>query len=199
MKIISGIYKIEDFKTGNVYVGSADQDNGIKKRWSNHLTHLRNGDHYYKELQEPYDIDKNRIKWEILKECGDDELQERENYWIHYCSLVDGWTVINKQKNAVRKSKVKDKSKMIKAQTGENNGHCTKLTKENVFQILDMVKKGIDREKIAAKFDIYPCYISRFGKDRWVKAYTEWKEKEIATSANVQPHDATAIAQNLFN
>ncbi|EPS53039.1 hypothetical protein CFSAN002368_01657 [Clostridium botulinum A1 str. CFSAN002368] len=30
-KLISGIYKIEDIETGNVYVGSADSENGIKK------------------------------------------------------------------------------------------------------------------------------------------------------------------------
>ncbi|MGY0372491.1 GIY-YIG nuclease family protein [Clostridium sp. JNZ J1-5] len=173
MKIIGGIYKIEDVETGNVYVGSADSDNGIQKRWSCHLAHLRNGEHYYPELQEPYKEEPNRIKWEILDICDDDELEERENYWINYCSMIDGWTVINKQKKAKRKGKVKDKSKMKAAQTGENNGHNTKLSVEDVKEIKKMLQKGLGQTELANKYDVSPTLIHN------IKNGTRWASVEI--------------------
>lgn len=168
MKLISGIYKIEDVKTGAVYVGSADSANGIKKRWSNHATLLKNNSHRYKELQDAYNDDTNRIKWEILEECGDDELEELENYYIDYCNKVDGWTVINKQKNTKRKCKVKDTSKMKKAQQGENNGHNTKLSEDDVIEIRQMIKNGIKQYVIAEKYDISKTLVSNIkNKHRW--------------------------------
>lgn len=195
MKLISGVYKIEDVTTGSVYVGTADKDNGILKRWSNHKTKLKNSEHEYEELQEAFDADTNRIKWEILEdhsnlefESDDEEneyLDERENYFIRYCDMIDGWTVINRNKNSKRKGKVKDKSKMIEAQTGDNNGHCTKLSSKKVFEILDMLKDGVNREIIADKFDVSAKYIYRIGKDRWVRAYNEWlKEKSYCVQIN---------------
>lgn len=183
MKLISGIYGIEDVKTGNLYVGRADSDNGIKKRWSCHKAHLKNGEHNYKELQEPFNKNKNNIKWIVLEECSDEMLEERENFWLDYADKIDGWHVINKEKKSKKKSKVRDKTRMRKAQQGENNGHNTKLSKEDVFEILDLLRDGVSRTVIAAKYDIYPAYTYRLGKDRWVKAYQEWlKEKEITST-----------------
>lgn len=168
MNIIGGIYKIEDIKTGNVYVGSADSDNGIAKRWSCHKAHLRNGNHSYRELQDAFNEDENNIKWEILEECSDDELEERENYWIKYCGLIDGWNVINKEKVSKKRTKVKDTSKMKTAQSGENNGHCNKLTSEDVKEIKRLLKAGLSQTKIARQYQVSQTLIHNImvGK-RW--------------------------------
>lgn len=141
-------------------------------------------------MQQDYnDFGEQNFEFIILEECNPKDLYKIEKYYLEFysdCAMYN--------KNAIRKlnKKIrtglkaeKYKEKRSEITSGENNGHNTKLTKEDVFQILNMLKQGIDRDAIAGKFDIYPCYISRFGKDRWVKAYKEWKEKEIVTSANV--------------
>jgi hypothetical protein len=189
--IISGVYKIEDVVTGNVYVGTADKDNGIKKRWSNHIAKLRKGKYGYKELQDAYNVNPKRIKWEILEDTTNikfpnsieenEYLKEREKYYINYCNLIDGWTVINRDKNPKRKNKVKDTSNMSIAQIGENNGHNTKLSEEDVFEILDMLKDGVNRELIEEKYNICKGYTYRIGKDRWIHTYKKWKENCIDT------------------
>lgn len=154
-KLIAGIYGIEDEKTGNLYVGSADTDNGIKKRWSCHKAHLRNNEHKYKELQEAFNDDENRIKWIILDECYDDsKLEELENYWIEYCKRVEGWNVINKEQKSKKRTKVSDTSKMKVAQTGESNGHNTKLKVEDVILIKKMLADCLKPSLIADKFGV---------------------------------------------
>ena len=182
-KLVGGIYNIQDIETGNTYIGSADSYNGIKKRWSNHLAKLRKGIHEYSQLQEAWDIDNNRIKWEILEECEDEELEEREQYWINYFGRIEGFLVINKQKNITRKSKVKDKSKMYKAQQGQNNGHCTVLNNIEAGEIL-WFKKNTDvaQKEIARLYNINLPLVSRVGNDRWPNVNPmepEWLEKVI--------------------
>jgi len=168
MIIISGIYKIEDIKTGAVYIGSADSDNGIAKRWSCHKAHLRNNEHSYKELQDAFNEDESNIKWEILEECGDDELEERENYYIKYCNLIDDWHVINKEKVSKKRTKVKDTSKMKAAQSGENNGHCNKLTSEDVKEIKRLLKTGLKQSKIAKQYEVSQTLIYNIKNgNRW--------------------------------
>jgi GIY-YIG catalytic domain. len=178
-KLVSGVYKIEDINTGAVYVGTADQENGIKKRWSNHSSKLKNNKYEYEELQEAYNDNPNRIKWEILLDTSNikfnsdeeenDYLEKMENYYINYCNSIDGWHVINKQKKAKRKSKVKDKTKMVEAQTGENNGHCVKLNVEKVKEIKTYQKNNTYKdEKLAEMYNISMTHIRniKYG-ERW--------------------------------
>ncbi|WP_454053953.1 GIY-YIG nuclease family protein [Clostridium sp. Marseille-Q7071] len=175
MKLISGIYGIEDVETGKLYVGRADSDNGIKKRWSCHKAHLRNGRHDYNELQDAFNADQNRIKWIILEECPDEELEERENYWIKYVDKIDGWTVINKEKKSKKRSKVKDTSRMSVAQTGENNGHCIKLNKEKVREIKIYQKNNTyNDEKLSEMYNVSLTHIKniRDGR-RWASVSLE--------------------------
>ena len=173
-KIISGIYKIEDTVTGLVYVGSANQKSGIKKRWSNHLAKFRTNKYSYKELQDAWNIDENRIKFEILEICTDDGLlEERENYYIKYVSMIDGWTVINKQKKAKRASEPKSTSKMKKAQQGELNGHSS-LTTDQVIEIKKMLLDGIKGYIIAKKYGVSGTQISRIKNEkRWANVKLE--------------------------
>lgn len=171
MEIIAGIYKIEDIKTGNVYVGKADKDNGIKKRWSCHKSNLKAGRHTYNELQQAYDDNPDRIKWEILEENygNEEELIQREQYWIDYCKRIDGWNVINRGK-AIKKSKVKDTSKMKLAQTGENNGNC-KYNKKIISNILWLKMNGYKAKEIEGFYKdikIKNNYIYSIGVYKWI-------------------------------
>lgn len=173
-KLIAGVYGIEDVRTGNIYIGSADSDNGIKKRWSCHKAHLRKNEHKYKELQEAFSDDKSRIKWIILEECYDDsELEERENYWIEHADRVEGWNVINKEQKSKKRTKVADKTKMKEAQTGESNGHNTKLCIEDVKEIKKMLKDKVKQSLIADKFGVSQTLIYN------IKNGVRWASVEV--------------------
>lgn len=129
---VSGIYGIEDVKTGNLYVGHSKD---IAKRWSNHASNFKDNKHLYKKLQNAYNDDCKRIKYTILEECKSELLKSREDFWMKYIQKIDGWTLINIQQHGGATKTVKDTTKMCTAQTGESNGHCTKLNKEKVKQI----------------------------------------------------------------
>lgn len=160
-----GIYAVEDVDTGNIYVG---QSSDIAKRWSNHSTFLKNGKHCYKELQEAYNKDKDRIKYTILEECNEEMLQEREDWWIKHVQKIDGWTLLNKQKfGGNHNTKVKDTSRMCKAQRGEKNGNC-RLRKEDVIEIKKLLKKGVTQKELARQFGVSKTHINNIANSkRW--------------------------------
>lgn len=168
---ISGIYLIEDIVTGNAYVGQSKHD--IAKRWSNHMTHFKKGDHKYIQLQDAYNADSKRIKFTILEECKKD-LQEREDWWMkHIENNIDGWNLINKQKHGGVSSSVADTSNMSKAQTGENNGHNTKLCVNDVKKIKEMLTNCFKPSVIADKFGVSQGLIYA------IKNGTRWASVEV--------------------
>lgn len=80
---MTGIYKIENTITGEVYVG---QSKNIEKRWANHRSNYKAKNKVrkyalYRDMRY-YGIDK--FKFEVLEECKIDELDNKENYWIAY-------------------------------------------------------------------------------------------------------------------
>ncbi|WP_075367453.1 GIY-YIG nuclease family protein [Desulfosporosinus metallidurans] len=161
--IISGIYKIEDTLTGNVYVGASTN---ILKRWSNHLAKFRGNRHDYPELQIAWNLDRNRIRFEILEESyKDSSLNARENYFIGYCEAIDGWKVINKEQIARRTGRVIDTAKMKAAQSGEGNGHSF-LTTDDVVKIKRLLQMGVRQWIIANTFGVKNTQISRINTGR---------------------------------
>lgn len=163
--IISGIYKIEDTLTGNVYVGASTN---ILKRWSNHLAKFRGNHHDYPELQIAWNSDRNRIRFEILEESyKDSSLNARENYFIGYCEAIEGWTVINKEQIARRTGRVIDTAKMKAAQSGEGNGHSV-LKQKEVIAIKQLLQLGFSQRVIADLFGVRRPAISKIKTgNRW--------------------------------
>lgn len=159
--IVSGIYKLEDVVSGSVYVGSADSDTGIAKRWSSHNSHFKAGDHKYKQLQDSYNLNKNNIQYEILELCDDNELEERESYYFNYVDkMIDGWTFINKQKTPARRSKVKDVSRMVTAQTAAQNGNV-KYSVDLIRKVKAKMADGITLEEISKETGIGVNYLNQ--------------------------------------
>lgn len=79
-KKISGVYKIENIRTGKLYIGSSVI---IKQRFNDHKNNLRLNRHCNKHFQRAYNID----GWEAfvcstIEECPIEMLVEREQYWI---------------------------------------------------------------------------------------------------------------------
>lgn len=88
--MICGIYKIECTVNGKVYIG---QSNNIKKRWAEHRRELNNNSHVNKHLQAAYNkYGADSFIWEIIEEFEEDELDNREIYYIEkYDSFNNGY------------------------------------------------------------------------------------------------------------
>jgi len=81
MKTIrSGVYSIVCNSTGEFYIGSTTY---LKRRWSQHLTTLRDGTHHNKNLQSLYNrVGPQALSFQTLESIEDNYLTDRENYYL---------------------------------------------------------------------------------------------------------------------
>lgn len=78
----TGIYRITNLQTEYVYIG---QSKNCEHRISNHKCGLRKNNHYNKHLQHSYNkYGGDNFIFEIIEECEDWQLCDREQYWIDY-------------------------------------------------------------------------------------------------------------------
>ena len=75
-----GIYKIENLITHECYIG---QSKFIERRWREHKSayRLNNTNKFYLAIQR-YGLE--NFSFEVIEECAQEELDEREIYWIDY-------------------------------------------------------------------------------------------------------------------
>lgn len=85
-----GIYQIINKENGHMYIGLSKN---IEQRINDHFSHGINGKRK-DDLDKPlyrafkkYGID--NFEWNILEECSDDLLKEREIYWIKYYNTYE--------------------------------------------------------------------------------------------------------------
>lgn len=87
-----GIYKITNLINGKCYIG---QSINIEKRWKNHqitLTNPNDEAYDYPLYRAMRKYGQENFSWEILEECQESLLNEREIYWIsHYDSFNSGY------------------------------------------------------------------------------------------------------------
>lgn len=77
-----GIYKIENLIDNKVYIG---QSKNLKSRLDGHKSCLKYNHHSNIYLQRAYNkYGEENFKFEIIEECEEDKLTEREQYWIDY-------------------------------------------------------------------------------------------------------------------
>lgn len=78
----SGIYMCTCNINGKSYIG---QSKDVKLRKCQHLSELRNGRHFNEYLQRSYNKYKEyNFSWTVLEYCDEDDLDDREVYWIAY-------------------------------------------------------------------------------------------------------------------
>lgn len=83
---IKGIYLITDTKTGKRYVGKADSDGGIWRRWRHYIRNGHAGDVDLERLvnKKGFDYVRKNYKFTLLETITGEEEQlinERESYW----------------------------------------------------------------------------------------------------------------------
>lgn len=76
----SGIYFILNRESGKYYIGSAKN---FRVRWKQHLRELKNGDHHSTHLQNAWNkYDPQSFSFGILEECAEENLLEREQFYL---------------------------------------------------------------------------------------------------------------------
>lgn len=146
-----GIYKITNIINGKCYIG---QSINIQERWRRHRCFNQDKSHYplYLAFAE-YGLD--NFTFEILEECGLDELNEKEQFYIKkYDSYKTGYN-----------------------QTigGQGTGHIVKLSDEDVEIIYDLLQNSsILQNDIARMFNIGTDTVSEInqGKTRIKEGYS---------------------------
>jgi group I intron endonuclease len=156
---ICGIYQIVRIDKDEVYVGASVD---IKRRFSCHKARMKNSNHYHQTLNEGWKL--NQIRFEILEECEELELKEREDYWIKHLPDV-GYKIVNKNR-ASRAQRNSEEGKLHKslAQMGSRNGN-SRLTDNEIIKIKVLARDtDITIGKLAEWFGVSQGHISNIIK-----------------------------------
>ena len=105
-----GIYKIENFANGKVYIG---QSQNMYARWRQHLSKLKSGHHVNQDLQADWTKSSRSFRWSVVEYCSLEDLNKREKYWINYYDSINtgynkGWVPFTrKEEDETKKKKPK--------------------------------------------------------------------------------------------
>ena len=92
-----GIYKIYNNKNGKFYIGSSKN---IENRWKRHKIRLSRNYHPNQHLQASWNkYGESAFELNIIEECLEEKLLEREQYYINYTDCTNkkiGYNIISK-------------------------------------------------------------------------------------------------------
>lgn len=131
-----GIYKITNQINGKCYIG---QSVNITRRWKDHRTRYQTEDNLLYRAIRKYGLE--NFSFEIIEECSQEKLNEREIYWIAFYNSANS-------------------DKGYNLTTGGNNTANHKLTEEQILEIYSLLKQGVNQIDIANKYDIAQPMVS---------------------------------------
>ena len=77
-----GIYSIVNKENDKIYIGLT---NNINRRWKEHINELNQGKHHSHHLQHAWNkYGESAFEFNVLEYCDEDELGEKEEWWIDY-------------------------------------------------------------------------------------------------------------------
>lgn len=122
---IVGIYKITCVPNGKIYIGSSVD---VHRRWGLHRTHLNTGKHNNKYLLRSFQkYGKDSFMWEIIEECTQDVLWEKEQYYLDTLQPFNekGYNSARVVKAPMtgKKHTLEDRQKMSHVQKARNYKH----------------------------------------------------------------------------
>lgn len=199
------IYIIRNTVNTKVYVGQTTVS--IKLRFQNHLSAARNGKDYIigKAIRK---YGENKFYIELLEECLEDELNEREVYWISYFNSTDSKFGYNRSigGNVTRTTIELDKelilsmfnsgipaykiakiihtgvpniTKLLKNNDVIYGKALQKITKEEEKEIINLYKSGYRTMDISRKFDRNKSTIRRVLLRNNIKLRTYKENKNL--------------------
>ena len=84
-----GIYKIINKVNGKIYIG---QSVSIENRWSSHKSEFKKNKYDTKLYRAMHKYGLDNFELEVIEECAQSELDERETFWIaEYDSYANGY------------------------------------------------------------------------------------------------------------
>lgn len=170
------IYKC-NFPNGKIYIGQTSRDFKLRKREhksdSRNKNNIRYNSPFYRAIRKH---GWDNLIWEIIDYANSlDELNSKEIYWIEYYNSyvnLDNSNGYNSNlggsSNFGYKVKEETKEKIRNAGLGEKNSN-SKLTNNDVLEILRLLDLGWKQKDIAIKFNVKEPLISK------IKNGTRWK------------------------
>lgn len=163
----SGIYKITNLINGHSYIG---QSKDIYTRYHRHHKYEYKNEqvknfHLYQAFKK-YGLDNFKI--EVLELCLQEELNEREKYWIKYYdtykngyNMTEGGQALSKnifsEETEEKRRETREKNKSLKSE----NHPRAKLTNDEVWLIRERYKNGESSKEIWEDYKIlYPSFPS---------------------------------------
>lgn len=132
-----GIYGIRNKLNGKIYIG---QTTDVDLRYKEHFSHLKNNCHQNSHLQNAWNkYGQDCFEFLIVEECSEDNLTEREQYWIDYYGGVSSKNTYN-IREAGSKGRHSEETK-IKLR----NAHLGKSVSLETRQKISKAQKGINR------------------------------------------------------
>ena len=163
-----GIYKITNLVTGDAYIGQSIQ---IEERFKEHQNPSNWNREVNKKLYKAFiDFGLNNFSFEIIEECKEDELNEKERYWIKYYNTYPN------QYNMT-----------AGGQFNAGDSHPNhKLTEKDVIDIRTRYA-NLERRK-----EVFALYSNRIGESGFSKIWKgeSWKNimPEVYTPENKEYH-----------
>ena len=119
IKII-GIYSITNKINNKKYIGYSID---IKRRWATHKRNLKNNKHENDHLQKAYNkYGENAFKYQIVEECTQEELKNKEKYWIAFYDSKNNGYNMSEGGDGILNPTEDVRKKISEALKGEKNG-----------------------------------------------------------------------------
>ena len=81
------IYKITNTVNNKVYIGQTIRNPLLRKE--EHFNNLSKGIHHNSHLQSSFNKYGDVFEFEVIEECPDEKLNEREKYWISFYDTMN--------------------------------------------------------------------------------------------------------------
>jgi group I intron endonuclease len=109
-----GIYKITNTINGKIYIGSTIN---FDKRVYDHISKLNNNSHYNFYLQNDWNrYGSDSFRFEIIEIVNEDNLLDREQYWLDFCQSYKrniGYNINNKADRSCMTEETKEKLRLM--------------------------------------------------------------------------------------
>lgn len=129
-----GIYKWTNIVNNKVYIGKSSN---IIRRKTEHLYTLRNNKHRNHYLQNSFNkYGEDCFKFEIVELCDEDDLNEREEYYIKLYKTLDKKYGYNLMENDGRNNRhsQETKKKMSASHSGKKKSILTRMNMSKAFK-----------------------------------------------------------------